>query len=446
MGYRQIRSIKGSAHGRTVTVAFRTPYADWQALFDDLLPAHVLDKKGWDPACSTVDPSVDLSGGPYVVSSVDPGKQVVLSRNPRWWEQQGNAARIVIKTARGPSQLAQWLTTGQVQVALPNGFDQQFLERVSSSPKVQSQGQQSTTFLQLEMSTTGPDTAYLPVRQAIAHLVARQQLVNQVVGWADTAIVPGTSHLYAESQNGYPSPRQPPIQIAQQSSTTTTTIPSTPTPSAPFPTTADPATAERLLVEGGYSRQADGTWKSVDGRALTLRLAVDTGNPWASRTAPLLAHELEDAGIPTTVVDTPSSTAAGTDLSSGAADLALLPMHSSPYATTAIAWYTDLLGPPGQGGSQDWTNFASPAFDNLLVKASQQLNPVDAAPLYTQADMLLWQQMVALPLFTEPAAIAWTGAVGGVQTNLDGPNVLTTIANWGLKVPPDSPRAAANGT
>lgn len=448
MGYRQIKSIKGSAHGRTVTVVFRTRYADWQALFNDLLPAHVLTKKGWDPSCATVDPSIDLSGGPYVISSVIPGKQVVLSRNPRWWAQAGNAARIVIKTASGSAQLARWLATGRVQVALPTGFDQQFVARVSASPSTESQGQQSTTFLQLEMSTTGPATAYLPVRQAIAHAIDRQQLVNQVVGWADTAIVPATSHLYAESQNGYPSPRQLPIQIAQASSTTTTTttIPAPPTPAQPFPTTADLATTDQLLSQAGLLHQPDGTWKTPDGKAFRLRLAVDTGNAWAARAAPLIVHQLGAAGIPTTVVAAPTATAAGADLSSGGADLALLPMHSSPFATTAIAWYTELLGPPGTAGSQDWSNFTDPSLDNLLMKASQQLNPVDASPLYTQADMLLWQQMVALPLFTEPAVMAWSASVGGVQTDLNGPNVLTTVANWGIKVPPDSPRAVATGT
>ena len=171
MGYRQIKSVTGSNHGRTVTVVFSTPYADWQALFDDLLPAHVLDKTGWTPACSTVTPSIDLSGGPYLISKVVPGKEVVLSHNPRWWEQRPNLDRIVIETASSPGQLASWLASGKIQVALPSSFDQQFLERVASSPRLQSQTSQSTTFLQLEFSTTGPDTAFLPVRQAIAQQV-----------------------------------------------------------------------------------------------------------------------------------------------------------------------------------------------------------------------------------------------------------------------------------
>src|SRR4029077_1392289 len=47
LGYRDIASLTGSNQGRTVTVVFRTPFADWPSLFDDLLPAHIADQVGW---------------------------------------------------------------------------------------------------------------------------------------------------------------------------------------------------------------------------------------------------------------------------------------------------------------------------------------------------------------------------------------------------------------
>ena len=49
LGYSDIASMKASNQGRTVTVVFSTPFADWQMLFTDLLPAHVMEKVGWDP-------------------------------------------------------------------------------------------------------------------------------------------------------------------------------------------------------------------------------------------------------------------------------------------------------------------------------------------------------------------------------------------------------------
>ena len=59
-GYRDIASVTGSNSGHTVTVKFKTTYADWQMLFANLVPAHVMEKVGWNPSCTTVDPNIDL--------------------------------------------------------------------------------------------------------------------------------------------------------------------------------------------------------------------------------------------------------------------------------------------------------------------------------------------------------------------------------------------------
>src|SRR4029453_4427167 len=39
-GYQDIGSVTGSPDGKTVTVRFERPYADWPGLFSDLLPSH----------------------------------------------------------------------------------------------------------------------------------------------------------------------------------------------------------------------------------------------------------------------------------------------------------------------------------------------------------------------------------------------------------------------
>ena len=80
-----------------------------------------------------------------------------------------------------------------------------------------------------------------------------------------------------------------------------------------------------------------------------------------------------------------------------------------------MAWYTDLLGPPGQNGSENWTNYDNSTFNSTVITASQQLNPVTAAVSYQAADAQLWGDVVALPLFTEPSVLIWSRKVGGVS-------------------------------
>ena len=437
VGYRQIKSMTAGDHGRTVTVVFKTPYEDWQSLFGDLLPAQILEKTGWNPPCTTVDPSIDLSAGPFEIAKVVPGQEVVLARNPRWWQSQPALARIVIRIAKSPTQLAQWLANGTVDVALPTGFDQHYLERVTALPSVSTQLSLSTTFLELEMSTTSTATSSATVRQAIAHAIDRQALVDQTVGWADTAIVPSESFLAAQSQGGYTPHKPPPLQVTSEPGYTPPPGSSTSNPPT-FPVTADLAETDKLLTSLGYTKDVSGHWVLPDGKPLSLRMAVDAGDSWAAAAAPQIVRQLDAAGITVTQVTAQSAQAAGEALSSGVAEMALLPLHSSPYPSQAIGWYSPLLGAPGIGGSQDWSNLNDPIVNSLLEKGSQELNPVDATPVYAKANAQLWQDMPGLPLFTEPSLTAWSGITDGVFANANGPSLLWSAQNWAMRVPPTS--------
>ena len=56
-GYQDIASIVGSNGGKTMTVTFKQPYADWQGLFTDLVPAHIARRYGWAAAFDRFDPA-----------------------------------------------------------------------------------------------------------------------------------------------------------------------------------------------------------------------------------------------------------------------------------------------------------------------------------------------------------------------------------------------------
>lgn len=430
-GYRDIKSVTGSDHGETVKVVFSTHFADWRVLFNDLLPAHVLRHTGWDPACRTLDPAVDLSGGPFEIHSVTTG-EVDLVANPHWWGQAPQLSHLDFLVAQSDTQLAQWLAAGRVQVAEPTGSTGTLLADLDAQPRATTNVVPSSTFLQLEFSTTSAVTGTLAVREAIAHAVDRQSLVNAEVGWADSDIVPAASHIYSQADPGYPhaSPSGLPNSLDDGNVPTTTAPGSAPTSTAPFPTTAEPAVTARLLTTAGYISGVGGVWSTFSGSPMVLHLAVDEGDAWAVRTATALESQLTRAGFSVAPVAEPSTTATGEALSTGIADLAVLPMTSTTYPSQAAAWYTTLLGPPGVGGSQDWTNFSSPALDSLLTQASQLLNPVDGAPLYHQADMLLWSQMIALPLFDEPTVIAISNSVYGVGPNPYGAGLLWFPSTW----------------
>ncbi|MGP0029907.1 MAG: ABC transporter substrate-binding protein [Acidimicrobiales bacterium] len=433
-GYRDIASVKGSNQGRTVTVVFRTVFADWQMLFANLMPAHIMQTVGWDPHCASVTPAIDLSGGPYVITSVSP-EAIGLRANPKWWGVPPNSRSITVHIASSPEQLAQWTQSGYVQVAMPADLTPAYLSQMTSLPGEQSSVDLSDTFLQLEMAS-GPTTP-LPaaVRQAIALSVDRQALVDQQVMWALPSAEVATSHIQAQGQPGYtplPASDTPPT-VPQSTTTSTTTIDQG--GAVNFPTTTSPDQAAQLMVSAGYVRTIGNLWRDLLGTPLTLRIAVDDGDAWAAATAPQLEAQLEAAGYTVSLLSEPDATAAGTTLSTDDADLALLPMSGSPFYSQSIAWYSTLLGLPGQNGSQDWTNYNDTTFNQMVTMASQQLNPTTAATDYTAADAELWTDMVGLPLFSEPKALVWSRSVGGVVPSPMGNSLLWTAQDWAIKVP-----------
>jgi ABC-type transport system substrate-binding protein len=184
-----------------------------------------------------------------------------------------------------------------------------------------------------------------------------------------------------------------------------------------------------------FFRTGAGQWQSVLGTPLTLRLAVDEGDSWAAATAPQLQSQLQAAGYLVSLVPETSAAASGAALSSDGADLALIPRTSTPYLSQALAWYTTLLGAPGQDGSQDWSNYNDATFNQLVTTASQQLNPNTAATDYDTSDTQLWTDMVALPLFSEPSALVWSRAVGGVTPTPMSDSLLWYAQDWAIRAP-----------
>ncbi len=434
-GYRDIASVTGSNGGHTVTVKFKTTFADWQMLFDNLVPAHVMEKVGWNPTCTTVNPAIDLSGGPFEIRSVS-GQTIRLVQNPKWWGTPANARSITVHVASSTEQLAQWMSSGFVQVAQPSTVDTAFLTQMTGLPGAQSEVDTSATLLQLDMASSLDAQLSPDLRVAIALLINRQDLVNQQASWAVPGMQVADSHVYVQGQQNYkPAPSSPATTIpAPTSSTSTTSIGAG--GSVNFPVTPVPDQAATLIQAAGLVRTPGNPYyHSAFGTPFVLHMVVDESDPWAAAVAPVIRSELVAAGLDTTLYPVTSARAAGQILSAEFADLAVVPVTFTPYLSQTLSWYTTLLGPPGKNGSQDWTNYSNSQFDKLVQTASQQLNPNTAAGYYAQADTQLWDEMVSLPLFAEPTALAWSRTIGGVTPTPRSDALLWFAQLWAVRTP-----------
>ena len=118
------RRSRASNGGHTVTVKFKTTFADWQMLFDNLLPAHVMEKVGWNPTCTDGRP-----GHRPVGRSVQDRHRCRRQTIDAGAEPRSGGGRRPMRgrsrstSPRRPTQLAQWMASGYVQVAQPDDGD-----------------------------------------------------------------------------------------------------------------------------------------------------------------------------------------------------------------------------------------------------------------------------------------------------------------------------------
>ena len=412
LGYRDVASVTPSHGGKTVTVVFSTPFTDWRVMFNNMVPAHIATRVGWNHGFDTFNPAVDLSAGPLIVRSVSSKGAAVLVRNPKWWGVPSVLKTVTVNVAPDQATWTGALSQDNRAVAQPTSFDLNSLGVVSALPNTQSTVKGSLNLLELDFNIDSPLASRSPVREAIAHAINRTVLLQQTFGAMDPALVVSQDHLAAASQASY-----------------------NPSSAAGEYTSLDPADTDNLLQSIGYHKDPAGDYIDADGTKLTVRMAVESGDPWISTVAAEIVDQLRDAGI--AVVTSTVDGTAGMEAAAAANsyDMALVTRMASPYETTTAAWYSDGLGLVDSAGSQNWSHLSDPEVDQLFIQAAQALNPVSGGTIYGQIDDQLWDQMVALPLFQEPALVANGVQLANVQYNPSEDGILWNVALWSVLKP-----------
>ena len=421
LGYQDIGSVTGSQGGKTVTVVFTTPFTDWRVLFDEMVPAHIAEKVGWNAGFTDFDPTRELSAGPMILRSVSSNGTAVLARNPAWWGGRASLDKVEVSVSSSEAAVTAGLGASNEVVAEPSQFDLGLLNTVSALPNTQSILKPSLDFIQVEFNVASAATSEVALRQAIAHTIDRQLLLQQTFATIAPDLVVSQNHLAVATQQAYAAS----------------------TASVGYNEPDLSATA-RLLESAGYHKGSDGRYVDLQGKPLTVHMAVESGDPWITGVGAAIAIQLQQAGI--TVISFPVDGVVGlaTALDAGAYDMALVTRTASPFQSATEGWYSHQLGPNGPGGSQNWSNFDDPQVDQLFSEAAhgiRELNPVTGATVYAQIDDQLWDQMVALPLFQEPALVTHGVQIENVLYNPSADGLLWNLRTWST-LEPKPPTAA----
>lgn len=435
-GYRDISSITGASGGSTVRVVFRRPFAEWESLFSYLIPAHIAERYGWVAAFQGFDPAKVISGGPFEIASFEPGKRLVLVRNPRYWSTPAHLDRIVLEKMSSSAALA-GLEAGTVTLAetSPGADVTNVIARAAQHGRgLLSSVQVLPTLWQLCINSADPVLAPTKLRRALEHSINRGEVTTNSAGLVDWTETPDNSRLTMAGEPGS---------------------------GGNFQIYNEPL-AMKLYGQAAFARGTDGEIRfGGNGPVLTLSLDVPKGNQLLALAAASVAAQLQAIGVRVVVSFVPLGQLLGRILPQGAYQLAIAPFLVTPNAAGMAAVYTPaateaslpwsmsspVWSAPGtepgavEGGvvTRDVFGLSDPAVARRFEEAMTNLNLDLSQLLLGKADTQLWQDAPTVPLFQQPVDLVAASSLVGVSESPTWAGLFWDAADWAIRLAPPIP-------
>ncbi len=410
LGYRTISTLVPGESDGQVIATFAHPFADWRVLFSNLLPAEVL--LAGPRGCTDPRASVDVSGGPFVISSSTPSR-VVLVKNPRWWGTPAALDRVVIRVAPSEAIAASWVFHNVAQLTTVTPFSTADVLRVAQSNRTSSSIGQTSAMLQLVPNLRSGPMAILALRQAVQGAIDPVRLGQAMVGATTVNVGQLSSAL---------NPHLVTNALGQDRAGASLPTP----PVAPSPELIAGLSSSGIHLVHGH-------FVTTGGHPIVLTLGIPLDLPWATTVATQLGKQLNVAGFGVRIRFVPSEGVASSLLASRRLDGALLVRTASQAVSLEAPWYRspalgnrDLANPGGYANTQ---------VDDALALASTQLNPVDAAVTYRSIDAQLAAEVAVIPLTSLAAFQTWRTRLDGVSIYPFGGATTQDAETWAILVP-----------
>ncbi len=477
-GYRDISRIASSKNGHTVTVTFVHPFAEWESLFANLVPAHIGERYGWVSAFQGFDPTKVISGGPFVITTVIPGKELVLSRNPVYWATKPSISHILLKVMSASKALT-GLESGAVSVAeAPEGpEDTNVLANAARSGRALSRDDSTLpTLWQLCLNTASPILRTGTFRLGIEDALYLAEISSDSAGLEDDTLAPDFERFLLAGE----------APTSQQN-----------------PEPWDPATSLGYLTSLGLVRGTDGYLRTDDiGTPVTLSLLIPSQDVMISEAADVIQAELQAIGISVVIHEEPLAVMLGSTLPEGSYELAIAPFLLTPFAGGEAAVYSSPVLPgsvggegstAGTGGSgsvssgsatpstssasaststttsgsvasypglpwstptpvgtepdaavagvvtRDVFGLVDPLVSRYVAESLTNLNSDQAATELADADTRMWQDVPTIPLFQQPVAVIYQSQLMNVSESATWAGVFWSAEDWALQLRPAIP-------
>ncbi len=385
-GYDQIESAE-IVDEKTITFTFKDTYVPYRDLFDYVYPAHVLEDENWNNVwrrcvCNP-DNGEPIASGPFVWSEFRPNQSFTLTANENWWGEEGPYLDEIFSPYVAETQTEiQQLRGGEVDMIYPS--PQPELRALANIQGIVNEVGAGPSWQHLDFQFDHPLLGELWMRQAIAHAIDRQAIVDQLI----IPIYPEGSvlnnNIYVSNQEEY----EPHFDIYEY----------------------DPDRARQLMEDNGCTEGNDGIYVCNGERASFSYLST-AGNRLRELMFQIIQQNLQDAGIEVT------NDFAEADVVFGPRGLT-----GKNYELIQFAW----VGSPDPSGgnsiwicegAQNYNNYCNEEVTKLIESTDRLLDPAERTAAYNQADELMAQDLPVLPLWQYPQPMAYDDAFHGFENN-----------------------------
>jgi peptide/nickel transport system substrate-binding protein len=394
-GYSLISSVTSRAGDPDrVVVRFAGPDADWQSLFDPILPARVARAVGFDHGFT--DPVTSLmSGGPFLVESYQPGLDVVLVRNPGWWGAPTNLSELDVAFVDSAAEAAESLEQGLLDAAV-SAFTPATVATLRATAGLTVSVTTGTEFDDLVFDERSGPLAVRAVRLAVMLAVDRQALAREAAVAGDTAAAPVGNRVFPPGTAGYADDA-----------------------GGAVPDSGDRAEAAQLLAAAGYVTR--GSALTHGGTPVHLTLVVDTTSPLASAEVAAVVGGCRALGIAVATTTEPG----GSEPLPARDSMALVqaPLTASPSVLTATY---------GTGGAANLSGYSSPVMDGLLALLGEAGSVAEGDAIADRVDARAWSDAVDLPLLGVPRVLAFQSRYANLVAAPTATGIGGDEARWGI--------------
>jgi len=394
---------------KTVVVKYKSgkTFATWQSLFSGsvgIMPSHIL--KGKDRTALMKD-GYTWSGGPWLAKWTK-GDSIVLTPNANYWGTKPKLEKVTFKFLADTSSEFQAFKSGQVKMIYPQpqlDVVDAIGQGLPNANTVYNSKTASVEALWINNQKAPFDSKEF--RQAFAYAIDRNAIVNRLFGKLGVTEAVNSLNPYV---------------VAAYSN-----------PDAWKNYELDKSKVDSIMTGAGWAKGSDGIY-AKGGKKATFTINSTTGNKRRELTETVMQEQLKTAGFDMKIANQKAGDLFGKTLPDGDYQLSLFANQlTSPTPGECNIFCTVNIPTAANGNSgNNWYRVSIPENDTQLAIVDNSLDDSARMAAAKQADDIMAENQVTLPLDPLPDIVIWSKKlVGPIGDNsIEGP--FWNINQWGV--------------